>query len=81
MIESWKELFLFGPEIVISQRVPNGGGGVSQLSLFDVKSEKRRKSAVKTLQGLSERMAKVKHFLRALNFKKSLFSQLSLVDN
>ena len=43
MIESWKELFLFGPEIVISQRVPNGGGGVSQLSLFDVKSEKRSK--------------------------------------
>ena len=34
-----------------------------------------------SLQGLSERMAKVKHFLRALNFEKSLFSQLSLVDN
>ena len=33
------------------------------------------------LQGLSERVAKVKHFLRALNFEKSLFSQLSFVDN
>ena len=47
MIESWKELFLFGPEIVISQRVPNGGGKVSQLSLFDVKSEKRSKKRSK----------------------------------
>ena len=36
---------------------------------------------LEVIQGLSERMAKVKHFLRALNFKKSLFSQLSLVDN
>ena len=34
-----------------------------------------------SLQGLSERMAKVKRFLWALNFTKSSFSQLSLVEN
>ena len=33
------------------------------------------------LQGLSERMAKVKRFLWALNFKEIRFSQLSLVEN
>ena len=33
------------------------------------------------LQGLSERMAKVKRFLWALNFKEIRFSQLSLVKN
>ena len=34
-----------------------------------------------SIQGLSERMAKVKRFLWALNFTKSWFSQLSLVEN
>ena len=34
-----------------------------------------------SLQGLSERMAKVKRFLWALNFTKSWFSQHSLVEN